>query len=44
MSIRSMQNINNSTTDAYTFHPNISDTSKLIADHNDMYQGDYKDF
>ena len=31
-------------TDPYTFHPAISDTSKLITEKNDLYQGDYKDF
>ena len=30
--------------DAYTFHPAISDASKVLAEKNDLYQGDYKDF
>ena len=32
------------TSDPYTFHPAISDTSKVLVDQNDLYQGDFKDF
>ena len=39
-----MQNQNVSALDPYTFHPAISDTSKVLNDQNDMYQGEYKDF
>ena len=46
MSIRSVQNqsMMSGNNDAYTFHPAISDASKVLAEKNDLYQGDYKDF
>ena len=44
MTIHETQHNKSTTSDPYTFHPNVNQISKLLADNNDMYQGDFKDF
>ena len=44
MSIRTMAANDSMTSDPYTFTPAISDTSKLLAEQQDLYKGDFKDF
>ena len=44
MSVRDIQSQTLQSDDPHTFHPVISDTSNILAKHNDMYRGDMKDF
>jgi hypothetical protein len=44
MSIRNMAANASMTSDPYTFTPAISDASKVLAEQQDLYKGDFKDF